>query len=332
MIKLRAFRSHVLPCLVGVVAILVSACAPASEQSYKAKFGPYKVKTKEAIVLNDPEQGRDVTLRVVYPEAEEGSFPIVVYSHGAFCFPQMYANVVEHWASYGYIVILPNHIDSPNQKERADLSKRDLLLLSRVRDMSFALDALDDIETALPAIQGKTDREHMAVAGHSFGGMISMIKAGLPLKNSETGAKMDLSDKRFDASVVMSGVGEMVDMAEGAFAELTLPTFASGGTLDLGNVGDGQIHPWEWRMGAYRLTPPGDKYELVLDEGDHYLGGLICRENRGGVPDAQGVSIVNSLSTAFLDAYVKGDAEAHKYLKSANVDALTGGRATFSRK
>ena len=67
--------------------------------AYKTKLGPYAVKTKEALVLNDPEQGRDVTLRVVYPDTEEGSFPVIVYSHGFFCFPQMYANVTEHWAS-----------------------------------------------------------------------------------------------------------------------------------------------------------------------------------------------------------------------------------------
>lgn len=326
----------------GIFAVIAAlftftlmACTPQQPPSdaYKTKLGTYPVKTKENVTLNDPEQDRDVTMRVVYPVDEgAGSFPVIVYSHGAFCFPQMYANVVEHWASHGYIVVLPDHLDSPNQKERPDLTKRDLLLLSRVRDMSFVLDSLDEIEAAVPAISGKTDRENMAVAGHSFGGMITMIKSGLPLKDSQTGETLDLSDQRFDAAVVMSGVGQMQDMAEGAFDSLTGPVFSSGGTLDTGNVGDGVVHPWEWRMGGYRLAPPGDKYEVVLDQGDHYLGGLICRENRGGVPDIEGVMIVNAMSTAFLDAYLKGDSDAKAFIQTADAKSLTRERAMFDRK
>jgi len=316
-------------------ALALASCGPAGQSStaYKTKLGTYAVKTKENVTLTDPEQGRDVTMRVVYPVDESAdAFPVIVYSHGAFCYPQMYANVVEHWASHGYIVVLPDHLDSPNQKERPDLTKRDLLLLSRVRDMSFVLDSLDEIEAAVPAIGGKTDRENMAVAGHSFGGMITMIKSGLTLKDSQSGETLDLSDARFDAAVVMSGVGQMQDMSDGAFDSLVGPVFSSGGTLDTGNVGDGVVHPWEWRMGGYRLAPPGDKYEVVLDQGDHYLGGLICRENRGGVPDAEGVTIVNGTSTAFLDAYLKDDAKAKAFIDTADIAGMTRGRAMFDRK
>ena len=163
--------------------------------------------------------------------------------------------------------------------------------------------------------------------------MITLAKAGLPLKAEKTGAVLDASDSRFDAAVVMSGVGPMQEMAEGAFDKMTLPhPLPLAARWMKAMSGMGKIHPWEWRMGAYRLTPPGDKYELVLDKGDHYLGGLICRENRGGVPDAEGVSIVNGMSTAFLDAYLKGDAEARAFLTTADVVALTRGRAQYAHK
>jgi hypothetical protein len=44
------------------------------------------------------------------------------------------------------------------------------------------------------------------------------------------------------------------------------------------------------------------------------------------------VAIDRALTTAFLDAYVKGDSAAKTFLETADVRALTGGRADFRRK
>jgi hypothetical protein len=38
------------------------------------------------------------------------------------------------------------------------------------------------------------------------------------------------------------------------------------------------------------------------------------------------------MSTAFLDAYIKEKADAKKYLNTADIAALTGGRVRFERK
>ena len=314
---------------------LLVACAGTSAPdvtAYKIDPGPYDVAVADGLILKDPEQDRDVKFRVAYPKGE-GAFPVIVYSNGAFCFTNMYANVTDHWVSHGYVVVQPYHLDTPDSGGRPDLSQRDALVLSRLRDMSFALDALDDIEAQLPDFVGETDRDNMAVGGHSFGGWITLTKSGVPLDLTKDGMPEDYSDDRFDVAVVMSGVGQMEQMADDAFSYMNRPTFASGGTLDLGNVGDGNIYPWEWRMAAFYEAPTGGQYYgLVLDEGDHYLGGLICREDGGGEADPQGVSIVNGASTAFLDAYLKGDRKALNFLKTADFDSLTNGRATFETK
>ena len=139
----------------------------------------------------------------------------------------------------------------------------------------------------------------------------------------------------------MSGVGQMPQMPgmknqptmpNDAFAGLTGPLISNGGTLDEGNVGTGEIFPWQWRMSPYTESPPGDKYYLALTDADHYLGGLICREERGGPDDPEAVRIVRAAQTAFLDAYVKGDNAAREWLREANYAELTGGRAMFEYK
>jgi hypothetical protein len=71
---------------------------------------------------------------------------------------------------------------------------------------------------------------------------------------------------------------------------------------------------------------------VFLEDSDHFFGGLMCRDDRGGKPDPEGLGIVLSTQTAFLDAYLKGDRQARRYLERADFTALTQGRATVSRK
>jgi hypothetical protein len=85
-------------------------------------------------------------------------------------------------------------------------------------------------------------------------------------------------------------------------------------------------------LSGYTLAPAGDKYFVALENADHYLGGLICRDNRGGEADPEGVAINRSLSTAFLDAYIKDKADAKKFLQTADIAALTDGRVQFEWK
>lgn len=322
----------------ALLIIVGCGCAktgPQLDWSQLRQAGPHAVSVADPVVVHDAAQKRDISLRVTYP-VSAGPFPVIVFSHGAFCYPQLYAEITDHWVSHGYIVILPNHLDSANNGELSTGALQSLIS-SRVRDMSFVLDALDQIEGEVSDIRGKTDRERMAVAGHSFGGMIAMIKFGLIVEHAEDDIQVDYSDDRFDVAVVLSGVGPaaMLDgtvLAESAFSRLTGPLFASGGTKDEGNVGTGDAFPWQWRMSGYTLAPSGDKYYLVLEDADHYLGGLICRENRSGEADPEAVEIVRTTTTAFLNAYLQDDKAARFALRDTDFTTLTSGRAQLNYK
>jgi dienelactone hydrolase len=310
--------------------LFAAGCAGSGYSAlYSVEPGPHEVKIVEALAAYDAVQDREVLLRVIYPDAE-GPFPLVVFSSGMFCYPQMYDRITAHWVSHGYVVVLPNHLDSPNTgKIKPEYLAK--LLSSRIRDMSFVLDDRDGIETGIDT-PGLIDRERTAVAGHSFGGMITMVKSGLRLKDGEYIYPGQTADDRFEAAVVMSGVGPMKQMADNAYDGLTRPLITNGGSLDVGNVGTGEIFPWEWRLSGYTLSPPGDKYFVALENADHYMGGLICRDNRGGDADPEGVEINRALSTAFLDAYIKDKSDAKEFLQTADIATLTGGRVQFERK
>ena len=309
----------------------LAAVANGSEPLYKIEPGPYETRSIDELTLNDAVQDRDVTLRLLYPDGN-GPFPVVVYSTGAFCWPQMYDRVTTHWVSHGYVVLAPNHLDSPNNAEPPRPDQFANLLPSRMRDVSFIVDELDQIGQRA-GIQGKIDEERIAIGGHSFGAVIAMIKTGLPLKDEYKGSWGDTYDARFQAAVLMSAPGPgMEQMAANAHRGLRKPLMATGGTNDVGRVDPGDYPREDWRRVAYQLAPPGDKYSVIVKDADHYLGGLICNPERGGKPDPDAVGIVRAMTTAFLDAYIKDDAAALKFLKTADVYSRTNGRALAQHK
>ncbi|MCY3939917.1 MAG: hypothetical protein OXG29_02420 [Gammaproteobacteria bacterium] len=318
----------------GWGAIAQTESAPAA---YKTESGPYGVQVIDNHVLPAETGQRSLRARIAFPEGE-GPFPLVVFSHGFACYRESYSGLTDHWASHGYVVVQPEHPDCPTSQRRFSAQAARNLHYIRITDVGRVLDALFAPGQEIPGLTGRIDYGRKVIAGHSFGGMITQIIWGQPLKDPESSGSVSYA-LDFDAAIVMSGPGPMPQMADEAFTELPGPLLVTGGTRDTRNAGDGVIQPWEWRMLSYELSPPGDKYSVVLEQGDHYLGGLICREdrggpeNRGGAPDAEGVTILAGVTTAFLDAWLNNDAAARRFLEKFEQHAgITGGRARFARR
>ena len=255
-----------------------------------------------------------------------------MFSTGAFCFPQLYDLITSHWVSHGYVVVEPNHLDSPNNASKATPDQYPDFFPSRVRDISFVVDDIDAI-TAAANIPGRVDSQRVAAAGHSFGAIISMVKTGLILKDEFADTWPSTSDDRFQAAVLLSAPGPGMDeLTADAYSGLHLPLIATGGTNDVGRVDPGDYSPAEWRTLAFTLSPEGDKYSVITEGSDHYMGGLICNSTRGGDPDPESVAIVAAMTTTFLDAYLKDDEQAMGFLKTADVSAITDGQARSKHK
>ena len=334
---MQAFTMKRLALTLGLICLSASATGDEAPAAYKTAWGPHGVHVIENHVLPAEPGQRNLRARIAYPDAE-GPFPLVVYSHGFGCYRESYAGLTDHWASHGYAVVLPEHPDCPTSEGRLSPEDARNLLYIRISDVGRVLDALFAPGQDIPGLTGRIDYGRKAIAGHSFGGMIAQVIWGQPLKDLHSTESVSYS-LGFDAAIVMSGVGEMPQMADGSFDRVPGPVLVTGGTLDLGNIGGPTIYPWEWRMSAFGLTPPGDKYSVVLEEGDHYLGGLICRDdrggpdNRGGAHDTGGMEILAGVTTAFLDAWLNGDSDAKRFFEEFEASAgITAGRARFAQK
>ena len=311
--------------------LILTTAAWGGEALYKIDPGPLEVRIIDDISLRDPMQGREIRFRLLYPDSQ-GPFPVVVFSTGMFCLPQLYDRIIGHWVSHGYIVIEPNHPDSPNNERPPTTEDLEIIVEARLRDVSFALDSLERIAERADIGQ-KIDGGRVAIGGHSFGAVISMVKIGLKLRPKFQDSGGGAYDERFQAAVVMSAPGAVMEqMEENAYASLNKPLMATGGTSDVGRMDPGDLSPGEWRKQAYYLAPPGDKYSVILEGSDHYLGGLICNASRGGDPDPGAVEIIRAMTTAFLDAYVKEEPAALEFLRNADVTVATGGRAEYEYK
>jgi len=312
------------PLIVLVLLVVIATDAwGAAPALYKVETGQFETGAASGVEVHIPERNRNLLLSVSYPKGA-GPFPLIVFFHGALCSADGYADLADHWASHGYVVILPSH-PGAGRSARGNLEQQIRAFREQVADMSSILDSLDAITTQIVPLGDAIDPSRVAAAGHSMGALIATVVGGLPRLEPD-GSHLSLKDDRFGALVLLSGPGPLPMTPQNGWESVTLPTLVTTGTRDHANRG-GEGATWEWRLGAYKLTPPGNKYGLVIDEADHFLGGMICAERADGSPDHEAFTIVKSVSTAFLDAYLKNNQSALDYLHGSTISAVTNGRA-----
>jgi len=69
---------------------------------------------------------------------------------------------------------------------------------------------------------------------------------------------------------------------------------------------------------------------VLVDGADHYMGGLICRNDVPGPLQHEELKIAARTSTVFLDAYVKNDLRAWRSLRFGDLSKQTGGKASHT--
>ena len=86
------------------------------------------------------------------------------------------------------------------------------------------------------------------------------------------------------------------------------------GTKDVAPVGNADV---ESRLRVFPSLPPGDKYELVLADAEHSAFGDRPLPGDRQPRNPNHHRAILALSTAFWDAYLRGDAAARAWLQGA---------------
>jgi len=274
-------RRHLLAASAGL-PFAGAARAPGA----RSEVGPHEVAIIEQMDIVDTVGGRKIPTRAYFP-AKPGRYPGIVFSHGFGGSLKIFGNTGKVWASHGYVVLHPTHIDSlgfPDPK----VEPADAEVMRKFRENRAALDPatrgafvhvldhpyfiasrLDDVSCLQrlwktggsgmdETVRTRTDTARLGMSGHSFGGYTTLVCAG---------AKLDPPPGRpvprgFAGFLMMSGQGPgRMGLSDGSFAGLTKPFMATTGTRDFGAANETP----PWRLRAYDLGPPGKKYAVVVD-------------------------------------------------------------------
>jgi len=303
-------RLGTLTLALSVTVLSASSCLSADADRYSGAQGPHGVAFTRVLVLEATERPEPFVVQVTRPIGTTGS-PVIVFSHGFRCELAGNDALVGHWASHGYTVIQPQHLDAePNSK--ADIYPQHVNWTERRRDMERSLDLLDQITTAVPELEGTLDLSTVIAAGHSYGGLTAQSAGGAKtFSRGEPNELVHQPDSRFKAVVAVSPPGRMPGFVdENSAKSITLPMIVTTGTEDF-------IPPmmptWEVHTDTYVDAEPGEKYLAVIEGADHRFGGLICGDV-GAEPMVDQMAILNAATLAFIDTVVHGSADANAHL------------------
>lgn len=327
-----------------ILSLLLAGCASTIpvDALYKPGPGPHPVRVDDSVTLALGPEGRRAAVRVAYPEARpgaEGPWPVVIFSHGMFASNQRYMPMLERWASHGYVVVAPNHPDANGGFRVRRDEDVEGLVVTRADELTAVMDALPEVARRIPGLDGRLRPPPYGAAGHSVGTYTAMLQAGLAMRNPRSGVVTRHREDRIGAVVMSSDPGKMALMPEDLWRGIDVPTFMITGDEDYGTAGKGnRPAPYTAEVLTGAAAPDAGpasgsvhRYRVLVQGLDHYFGGLVHRDPGDVKPDSEGLELFESLSTAFLDAYLKGDARARRYLQTVDLPALTNGRASLDR-
>lgn len=239
------------------------------------------------------------------PDTSQGPYPLVVLSPGFAIRSSSYGWLAEHLASYGFVVVSPQHNESLDPR----LLWRSAI--ERPQDMLTLLAYLDEEVQPESEFPGLIDTETVAVIGHSYGGYTALAAAGarwdtqalettcetaratddplvflcdalLPrlddmaalagLDPGSNGLWPEWADPRVDAAISLAGDAAMFGRA--GLAEVTIPVMAMGGTADTDS-------PFQWTTRpSYEHTSSPRKVQIALEGAQHFIFAGQCQQAR----------------------------------------------------
>lgn len=326
-----------------LIALAVGSAAqpqpPADTQpaaSPYAQEGPHEVASLK-LEWPDTKRDRTVPARIYYPADEESPFPVVIFSHGLGGSCEGYAYLGRHWASHGYVCVHVEHegsnadvwkgqADAAQEMQRA--AKDPQNSINRPKDISFAIDQLKALDSQDGPLKDRLDLDRIAVAGHSFGAFTALAIAGEA--GTHASGERSLADPRVKAAIPLSApVPFKRDRYDLVYGKISIPCLHMTGTLDESPIAFTKADD---RRIPYDYITRSDQYLITLAGGDHAVFSGRTRRGRYAEKDVAFQDAIRAATTAFLDAYLKDDAKARKWLQSGGLKTSLGKNGRLEQK
>ncbi|MEV0714082.1 alpha/beta fold hydrolase [Asanoa sp. NPDC050611] len=257
--------------------------------------------------LSAPGRAYPLEVRVSAP-VTGSDLPVVLFSHGNGWSLDGYAPLAAFWASRGFVVVQPTHLDSRRNGITFDDPLFPTIWTQRIEDMKRVVDQLDVAEAAVPGLAGRVDRGRIAAAGHSWGAQTVQSLLGARVLTADGEVGEDLSDKRVATGILLAATGvggaHLHPFAKAnfpfmnpSFAQLTAPTLVVAGDHDQSRMSS---RGPDWFTDAYTLSP-GATDLVTLFGAEHALGGIPGYEVAETTDESpERVAVLQRLTTAYL--------------------------------
>jgi len=269
---------------------------------------PVAVVSSDVMLLTDAPPARVLRIRLYSPAGpaapNDVAHPLVLVSPDAGRSAHRYAWLGKHLASQGYLCVVIEH---------GEVREGSSIRRQRAGELSFVLDRLSSRD--LPAmLKIAPDSDRVAVVGHGAGAETALLAAGLSPDANEP-AEMFV-DRRVDAVVALgpptAGAG---GFSEESFASVAGPTLL----VDAKRQQDANVS-----SAAFEALPEGLAFHLVVPA----PGGGAFLNPPGS--QQQGRSPIHLLwvgqtVTAFLDASLRRDREALRWLMDRRIETFSRG-------
>lgn len=179
----------------------------------------------------------------------------------------------------------------------------------RVKDVSVVLDQLERWDkTEGHPLQERVDITRVCMTGHSFGAVTTQAVSGQTIGRG----KISLTDPRIKAAIAFSPSSPRQGSdPKKAFGNVKIPWLLMTGTKDVTPAFNTTL---ESRLAVYPALPPGGKYEVVLYNAEHSAFTNRAMPGNREKRNPNHHRAILALSTAFMDAWVCGDAGAKAWL------------------
>ena len=319
----------------GLGAAAAGAASPAAgaDSRFAPVPGPYAV---EAMNLDwfDRDRNRQVPARVYFPRHEPGPFPVVVFSSGLGAGRNNFEFLGRHLASHGYVSVHVQHLGGDDQAEKGGADARGALRkaardpragLTRLLDVVFALDQVGGLAASSPVLRGRIDLGAVAVGGNNLGAWTALAAAGLATMGKD-GEESSLPDPRVKAALLFFPPPAAVQGGRLRFEHVKVPCLHVVGAPAGDHDNDAQaaarrlafdqiagVDQMLVRVAVAAASPPAGA-----------AAGAAAPE-----PDRAKVTpgYLKAISTAFLDAYLRHDAAAKRWLAGGGLAAYLGDSA-----
>jgi dienelactone hydrolase len=249
----------------------------------------------------------------------------VVFSHGNGWNLDGYAPLTAFWASRGFVVIQPTHLDSRRNGFGFDHPVFPTIWTERIADFTRILDQLDTIEAAVPGLVGRIDRSRIAATGHSWGAQTAQSILGARIFDETGHVGEDMSDSRVTAGILFAATGvggeELHPFAQAnfpfmrpSFQQLTSPTLVVAGDRDQSKMSS---RGPDWFTDAYTYSP-GATDLLTFFGAEHGLGGIVGYEVAETTDEnPERVATIQRMSTAYLRTALHLDENSWRAARAA---------------